>query len=99
MSLYSISQDNEIKENEVNTISKRAVTHEEAQDSMEQGILKECSAQVKVAMMDGNIWLMRGKPDHVFRAIESLEKTKLAKEFGERLTLEGDLFICFKTGA
>jgi len=99
MSPYSISQDNEISENEVKTISKRAVTRKEIQNGMEAVIYGQAKANVEITMMGENTWSICGKPDHAERAMGFLAQTSLAKEFGERSTLEDELFIYFRTGA
>jgi hypothetical protein len=83
----------------VNTISKRAVTRKEIQFGMEQAILKGCGAKVEITMMGENTWSICGRSTHANKAMDFLEKSNLAKEFGERSSFAGEVFIYFKTGA
>jgi hypothetical protein len=83
----------------VNTTSNRAVTRKEIQGGMEAVILGNAKAKVEITMMGENTWSICGNPDDACKAIKFLEKTRLVKEFGERSTLEDELFIYFRTGA
>jgi hypothetical protein len=83
----------------VNTTSSRAVTRKEIQSGMEAVIYGKTGANVEITMMGENTWSMLGKPEDACKALEFLQQTSLVKEFGDRSTLGGDLFIYFKTGA
>ena len=79
--------------------SQRAATRKEIQTGMEAAILKGCGAKVEITMMGENTWSICGKSTHTNKAMEWLEKSNLAKEFGERSAFAGEVFIYFKTGA
>lgn len=83
----------------MNTISNRAVTRKEIQSGMESALLKGCGAKVEITMMGENAWSICGLSAHANKAMTFLEASNLAKEFGERSTLEDELFIYFRTGA
>jgi hypothetical protein len=83
----------------VNTTSSRAVSRKEIQSGMEAVILGKTGANVEITMMGENTWSICGKSEDASKAISFLEQTSLVKEFGERSTLEDELFIYFKTGS
>jgi hypothetical protein len=69
------------------------------QASMESEIFKATKAKVEITMAGDNTWSICGKSRHAEKAMKFLAASNLAKEFGERSTFAGELFIYFKTGA
>jgi hypothetical protein len=78
------------------------IQHTEArkkiQAGMEREILNAVRAKVEITMMGENTWSICGSPSHAERAMAFLGTSNLATEL-DRSSLDGELFIYFKTGA